>query len=61
MGEDKTDFLVNGTVVYTLGSIIQARLNMPEMPGMRSSTDGIWGVRVNHRIPGVVVEALRVR
>ena len=59
--EDKTDFLVNGTVVYTLGSIIQARLNMPEMPGMRSSTDGIWGVRVNHRIPGVLVEALRVR
>lgn len=61
VGEDETDFLVNGTVVYTLGSIIQARLNMPEMPGMRSSTDGIWGVRVNHRIPGVVVEALRVR
>ena len=61
VGEDKTDFLVNGTVVYTLGSIIQARLNMPEMPGMRSSTEGIWGVRVNHRIPGVLVEALRVR
>lgn len=61
VGADETDFVVNGTVVYTLGSIIQARLNMPEMPGMRSRTDGIWGVRVNHRIPGVVVEGLRVR
>jgi len=61
VGADETDFLVNGTVVYTLGSIIQARLNMPEMPGMRSQTDGIWGVRVNHRIPGVVVDGLRLR
>ena len=61
VAEDETEFMVNGTVVYTLGSIIQARLNMPELPGMRSSPDGIWGVRVNHRIPGVLVEGLRVR
>ena len=59
--EEGTDFSVNGTVVYTLGSIIQARLNMPELSGMRSSANGIWGVRVNHRIPGVLVEGLRLR
>ena len=61
VGENETEFVVNGTVVYTLGSIIQARLNMPELSGMRSTPDGIWGVRVNHRIPGVSVESLRVR
>lgn len=59
--EEGTEFSVNGTVVYTLGAIIQARLNMPELPGMRSTPNGIWGVRVNHRIPGVLVEGLRVR
>ena len=59
--EEGTDFLVNGSVVYSLGSIIQARLNMPEMSGMRSRSDGIWGVRVNHRLPGVLVEGLRLR
>jgi hypothetical protein len=61
VGENETEFVVNGTVVYTLGSIIQARLNMPELAGMRSTPDGIWGVRVNHRVPGVLVEGLRVR
>ncbi len=59
--EEGTDFMVKGTVVYTLGSIIQARLNMPELQGMRSQTNGIWGVRINHRIPGVLVEGLRLR
>ncbi len=59
--DEHTEFSVNGAVVYTLGAIIQARLNMPELPGMRSTPDGIWGVRINHRIPGVLVEGLRVR
>ncbi len=50
VGEDQTEFVVNGTVVHT-----EAR------SGMASRTDGIWGVRINHRLPGVVVEGLRVR
>lgn len=49
VGESEIDFLVNGTVVHT-----QART------GMASRTDGIWGVRVNHRIPGVLVEGLGI-
>lgn len=59
--EEGTDFVVNGIVVYFLKAVIQARLNMPELPEMRSNRDGIWGVRVNDRIPGVLVEGLRVR
>jgi hypothetical protein len=27
---------------------------------MTANTDGVWGVRVNHVIPGVRVENLRV-
>ena len=49
VGADELTFLVNGTVVHT-----QAHA------GMASRTDGIWGVRVNHRIPGVTVEGLGV-
>ena len=59
--EEGTEFSVNGSVVYTLGAIIEARLNMVAMPGMRSTPNGIWGVRVNAGIPGVLVEGLRVR
>ena len=47
VGADSIDFVINGTVVHT-----QART------GMAANTDGIWGVRVNHRIPGVLVEGL---
>lgn len=49
VGAENVDFVVNGTVVHSA----------PKQ-GMVSRTDGIWGVRVNHRIPGVVVENLRV-
>jgi len=49
VGADELEFVVNGTVVHA-----QAR------SGMASRTDGIYGVRVNHRIPGVRVENLRV-
>lgn len=49
VGADELEFLVNGTVVHT-----QPRT------GMASRTDGIWGVRINHRIPGVLVEGLDV-
>lgn len=49
VGASSIDFLVNGTVVHT-----QPR------EGMASRTDGIYGVRVNHRIPGVTVRDLRV-
>ncbi|MDR0788553.1 MAG: hypothetical protein LBG44_11930 [Gemmatimonadota bacterium] len=48
VGAQSTEFVVNGTVVHT----------MPRVPGL--STDGIWGVRVNHRLPGVLVTDLRV-
>ena len=47
VGADEVAFVVNGTVVHT-----QART------GMAARTDGIFGVRVNHRIPGVLVEGL---
>ena len=49
VGADELEFVVNGTVVHT-----QPRT------GMASRTDGIWGVRINHRIPGVLVEGLAV-
>lgn len=49
VGADELEFVVNGTVVHT-----QPRT------GMASRTDGIWGVRINHRIPGVLVEGLTV-
>jgi hypothetical protein len=49
VGADETQFLVNGTVVHTAAR-----------QGMAGASDGIWGVRVNHVIPGVRVEGLRV-
>ena len=49
VGESELEFLVNDMVVHA-----QART------GMASRTDGIWGVRVNHRIPGVLVEGLGI-
>ncbi len=50
VGEDQTEFVVNGTVVH-----------VAPKSGMAGRTDGIWGVRINHRIPGVVVEDLGIR
>lgn len=44
---DTIEFLVNNTLVHT-----QART------GMAGGTDGVYGVRINHRLPGVVVEGL---
>ena len=49
VGESQTQFVVNGTVVHTV-----------ENSGMAGRTDGIWGVRVNHVIPGVLVQDLGV-
>ncbi len=49
VGADATQFVVNGVVVFTAPKT-----------GMAARTDGIWGVRVNHVIPGVLVENLRV-
>ena len=49
VGADETQFVVNGTVVHTAPK-----------SGMAGRTDGMWGVRVNHVIPGVRVEGLRV-
>ena len=46
---EETQFLVNGTVVHTAPG-----------EGMAGATDGIYGVRINHVIPGVRVENLRV-
>ena len=49
VGNDETEFAVNGTVVHTV-----------ENSGMAGNTDGVWGVRVNHVIPGVRVEDLGI-
>lgn len=49
VGASDVQFLVNGQVVHTAPK-----------SGMLARTDGIWGVRVNHVIPGVRVENLRV-
>ena len=49
VGTDATDFLVNGVVVYSAAKT-----------GMAARTDGIWGVRVNHGLPAILVEGLGV-
>ncbi len=49
VGATETQFVVNGTVVFTAPKT-----------GMAGRTDGIWGVRINHVIPRVRVEGLRV-
>ena len=49
VGNDETEFVVNGTVVHTVANT-----------GMAGRTDGIWGARVNHMIPGVLVEDMGV-
>ena len=49
VGADATDFVVNGVVVHSAPK-----------SGMAARTDGIWGVRVNHVLPGVLVEGLGV-
>lgn len=49
VGSDDTEYLINGQVVFTTPT-----------SGMAGRSDGIYGVRVNHRIPGVLVEGLRV-
>lgn len=46
---NETQFLANGTVVHTAART-----------GMAARSDGIWGVRINHVIPGVRVEGLRL-
>ena len=47
VGADKVDYVINGTVV-----------NSTPKSGLK--TDGIYGVRINHVIPGVLVEGLTV-
>jgi hypothetical protein len=49
VGGEETEFVVNGTVVYTAAN-----------SGMAGRTDGIYGVRINHVIPSVLVEDLTV-
>ena len=49
VGADATDFVVNGVVVYSAAKT-----------GMAGRTDGIWGVRVNHVLPAILVEGLGV-
>jgi hypothetical protein len=49
VGAEQTEFVVNGTVVFTAPK-----------SGMAARSDGIYGVRINHVIPGVLVENLRV-
>jgi hypothetical protein len=49
VGANQIEFLVNGTVVHTAAK-----------SGPLADTNGVWGVRVNHVLPGVVVENLSV-
>ena len=49
VGDEELEFVVNGTVVHT----------QPKR-GMAAGTDGVYGVRINHVIPGVLVEGLSV-
>ena len=49
VGADATDFVVNGVVVYSAAKT-----------GMAARTDGIWGVRINHVLPAILVEGLGV-
>ncbi|HSH74460.1 MAG TPA: hypothetical protein VLA09_02055 [Longimicrobiales bacterium] len=49
VGEDRIEFVVNGTVVHAT-----------EPSGPLLDTNGIYGVRVNHVLPGVLVEELEV-
>ncbi|MDA0329417.1 MAG: hypothetical protein O2958_10465 [Gemmatimonadetes bacterium] len=49
VGADQTEFVINGTVVFTAPK-----------SGMAARSDGIYGVRVNHVIPGVLVEGLAI-
>jgi hypothetical protein len=49
VGADATDFVANGVVVHSAAKA-----------GMAGRTDGVWGVRVNHVIPGILVEGLGV-
>jgi hypothetical protein len=46
---DRTDFVANGQVVHSA-----------PRAGSSAPADGIYGVRVNHQLPGVLVENLRV-
>jgi hypothetical protein len=47
VGAEQTEFVINGTVVHTAPK-----------SGMAAASDGIWGVRINHQLPGVLVEGL---
>ncbi len=49
VGTDTTDFVVNGVVVHSAAQ-----------SGMAGRTDGIWGVRINHVLPGILVEGLGI-
>ena len=49
VGAENVDFVINGEVVHSAPK-----------SGMVGRTDGIYGVRINHRIPGVIVEDLEV-
>jgi hypothetical protein len=49
VGADQIQYVVNGTVVHTTPK-----------SGMTGNTDGVWGVRINHVLPGVLVENLGV-
>ena len=49
VGASETQFVVNGTVVHTA-----------PRTGVAAGTNGVWGVRVNHVMPGIRVEGLAV-
>jgi hypothetical protein len=63
---NQIQYVVNGQVVHTSPKAVTATLpppgrgqTAPTKP-VTLSTDGIWGVRINHVLPGIVVENLGV-
>jgi hypothetical protein len=49
VGANQVEFVVNGTVVHTAAKTAAL-----------AETNGIWGVRINHVLPGVLVENLGI-
>jgi hypothetical protein len=49
VGQNRTEYVVNGTVVHAV-----------DHAGMAAQTDGIWGVRVNHVIPSLLISDLTI-
>jgi hypothetical protein len=63
---NQIEYVVNGQVVHTTPKTVTVTLPPPgrgqtaPTKQVTLNTDGIWGVRINHVLPGIVVENLGV-